>query len=178
MSLLYNIFRLLLLVLLAFLSFILPIGIMYYAHCNIVNLYSANDFCKENKRQTIYASDILDALKYTLQWLHKDVTYDRELDFEEFVGPLEEFLEGIYQKYNVANSHAEHRHENESKKANKSSKEHDHEVSLCLTLSYYFYCFNRKTMTQQVPQQKKRRMMRKIAFEVLVTCVIIVWAVN
>mmetsp|Transcript_10100 Transcript_10100/g.15309 ORF Transcript_10100/g.15309 Transcript_10100/m.15309 type:complete len:124 (+) Transcript_10100:173-544(+) len=46
--------------------------IFYLTHC-------ANDFCKENKRQTIYSNDIISAL--------------RELDFEDFEAPLQEFLE-------------------------------------------------------------------------------------
>lgn len=46
--------------------------IFYLTHC-------ANDICKENKRQTLHASDVLSAL--------------RELDFEDFEKPLEEFLE-------------------------------------------------------------------------------------
>ena len=41
--------------------------------------HSANDFCKEGKRQTISAQDVIAALK--------------ELEFEEFVTPLEKFLE-------------------------------------------------------------------------------------
>lgn len=53
--------------LLAFLFFISPIGIVY-TRISLLNFISANDFCKENKRQTIYASDILDALKYDLQF--------------------------------------------------------------------------------------------------------------
>ena len=47
------------------------IFIFYLTHC-------ANDFCKESRRQTIYTLDIQNAIK--------------ELDFEEFEGPLEEFL--------------------------------------------------------------------------------------
>mmetsp|Transcript_7919 Transcript_7919/g.9089 ORF Transcript_7919/g.9089 Transcript_7919/m.9089 type:complete len:134 (+) Transcript_7919:164-565(+) len=38
----------------------------------------ANDFCKENRRQTLSASDVIDALK--------------EIDFDEFVEPLEKCL--------------------------------------------------------------------------------------
>jgi DNA polymerase epsilon subunit 3 len=47
------------------------IFIFYLTHC-------ANDFSKENKRQTIYTQDVLQALK--------------ELDFGEFEPVLEEFL--------------------------------------------------------------------------------------
>lgn len=46
--------------------------VFYLTHC-------ANDFCKDNKRQTIHTSDVISALK--------------ELDFESFEGPLQEFLE-------------------------------------------------------------------------------------
>jgi len=42
--------------------------------------HGANDFSRESKRQTIYTQDILNALK--------------ELGFEDFEKPLEEFLEG------------------------------------------------------------------------------------
>jgi DNA polymerase epsilon subunit 3 len=41
---------------------------------------AANDFCKEHKRQTISAQDVLESMK--------------ELEFEDFVEPLEKFLEG------------------------------------------------------------------------------------
>lgn len=67
------------------------IFIFYLTHC-------ANDFCKESRRQTIYTQDIQNALK--------------ELDFEEFLGPLEEFL-------------AEYRLETDTKK--KGSKEGEEE---------------------------------------------------
>ena len=40
---------------------------------------AANDFCKEGKRQTISAQDVIAAMK--------------ELEFDEFVEPLERFLE-------------------------------------------------------------------------------------
>ena len=48
------------------------IFIFYLTHC-------ANDFSRESKRQTIYLQDVKNAL--------------RELDFEDFEAPLEEFLE-------------------------------------------------------------------------------------
>jgi DNA polymerase epsilon subunit 3 len=48
------------------------IFIFYLTHC-------ANDFCKEHKRQTIYTTDVLEALK--------------ELDFGEFEPDVEEFIE-------------------------------------------------------------------------------------
>ena len=51
------------------------IFIFYLTHC-------ANDFSREGKRQTIYLQDVKNAL--------------RELDFEDFEGPLEEFLEGTF----------------------------------------------------------------------------------
>ena len=50
--------------------------IFYLTHC-------ANEFSKEGKRQTIYASDIKKALV--------------ELDFEDLEGPFEEFME-VYSK--------------------------------------------------------------------------------
>lgn len=52
------------------------IFIFYLTHC-------ASDFSREGKRQTIYLQDVKNAL--------------RELDFEDFEGPLEEFLE-LYRK--------------------------------------------------------------------------------
>jgi len=52
------------------------IFIFYLTHC-------ANDFSRESKRSTIFAQDIKHAL--------------RELDFEDFEAPLEEFLE-LYRK--------------------------------------------------------------------------------
>ena len=52
------------------------IFIFYITHC-------ANDYSKENKRQTIFTSDILQALK--------------ELGFEDYEKPLEDFLE-MYRK--------------------------------------------------------------------------------
>jgi DNA polymerase epsilon subunit 3 len=42
-------------------------------------LFSANDFCKEGKRQTISAQDVLASMK--------------ELEFDDFTEPLEQFLE-------------------------------------------------------------------------------------
>lgn len=52
------------------------IFIFYLTHC-------ANDFSRESKRQTIFAQDIKNAL--------------RELDFEDFLTPLDEFLD-LYRK--------------------------------------------------------------------------------
>lgn len=52
------------------------IFIFYLTHC-------ANDFSRDSKRSTIYTSDIIKALK--------------ELDFEEFLPSLEEFLE-VYRR--------------------------------------------------------------------------------
>ncbi|KAJ1415844.1 histone-fold-containing protein [Ochromonadaceae sp. CCMP2298] len=49
------------------------IFIFYLTHC-------ANDFCRESGRTTIFPQDIMAALK--------------ELHFEDFERPLEEFLEG------------------------------------------------------------------------------------
>jgi DNA polymerase epsilon subunit 3 len=47
------------------------IFILYLTSCS-------NDFCQENKRSTISSADIIAALK--------------ELDFQDMIGPLEEFL--------------------------------------------------------------------------------------
>eukprot|EP01035_Chromulina_nebulosa_P017216 gene17216-22738_t len=65
------------------------IFIFYLTHCS-------NDFSKENKRQTIYAIDVINALK--------------ELEFDELVGPVEEFLE-VFKR------------ETESKKNSKEKKD-------------------------------------------------------
>ena len=51
------------------------IFIFYLTHC-------ANEFTKEGKRSTIFAQDIKNAL--------------RELDFEDFEAPLDEFLESEF----------------------------------------------------------------------------------
>lgn len=66
--------------------------IFYLTHC-------ANEFSKEGKRQTIYASDIKKALK--------------ELDFDDLEGPFEEFME-LYTKAQ--------KEENALKKAKKTQK--------------------------------------------------------
>ncbi|XP_010906971.1 DNA polymerase II subunit B4 isoform X2 [Elaeis guineensis] len=42
---------------------------------------TANDICKESKRQTINAEDVLKALE--------------EIEFPEFIGPLRIYLEGV-----------------------------------------------------------------------------------
>lgn len=42
-------------------------------------MFSANDYCKENRRSTISSVDIITAIK--------------ELEFHDLIGPLEEFLE-------------------------------------------------------------------------------------
>jgi hypothetical protein len=47
---------------------------------------SANDFCREGRRTTISANDVYQALK--------------ELDFEEFVEPLQAFLASEWVQYN------------------------------------------------------------------------------
>lgn len=50
-------------------------------HYNYVCSCSANDVCKESKRQIISAEDVFKALE--------------EIDFVEFVGPLRASLEGL-----------------------------------------------------------------------------------
>ncbi len=78
--------------------------IFYLTHC-------ANEFSKEGKRQTIYASDIKKALV--------------ELDFEDLEGPFEEFME-VYSKAQ--------KEENALKKAKKNQKSSDASSSTALAL--------------------------------------------
>ena len=49
--------------------------------CHFVFIFSANNNALQNKRKTLTANDVFDAL--------------REMEFEQFVEPLQESLEGI-----------------------------------------------------------------------------------
>ncbi len=73
------------------------IFIFYLTHCS-------NEYSKDAKRQTILASDVMNALRYIFQFLvflSFDSWFKRELDFEDFAGPLEEFLEGLLFLHNL-----------------------------------------------------------------------------
>ncbi|KAJ4724824.1 DNA polymerase epsilon subunit 3 [Melia azedarach] len=71
---------------------------------------TANDICKEAKRQTINAEDVLKALE--------------EIDFPELIGPLRGSLNGqsIFQNWNIGRRMLEKEQEHQSQKKRKRNR--------------------------------------------------------